>query len=151
MSDIDIKMRRNTSGIFDFEIENDQIVMDDGFDTVIYNSLLTDRRAAPEQIGDPIHRRGWAGDLTDERNRKAGSFLYLLEQERLTQSTLNRAVDYVEKALQHLIDDEHASDISVNASIVPGRGMQLNVSASIYAENGLISDKNITIWLATGI
>ena len=144
----DILMIQDSNGLFDFEIENHQVVLDDGFDTLIYNSLFTDRRASDLEVSDSKGRRGWPGDLNEATGRKIGSLLWLLEQSRLTQNTLNRAKDYAEKALQWMIEDEYCSSININTSIVPGSGMQLDIT--ITSKIGNIKDNKITIWINTG-
>jgi len=84
--------------------------------TAMLVSVFTDAMAAPDDVipdgtGDP---RGWWGDQFDP-DAPLGSKLWLLEREKQTQTTLNRAYDYLAEALRWLIDDGVVArfDISV--------------------------------------
>lgn len=86
---------------------------DDGLETAIIHSLLTDRMAEPDDIipgaGD---RRGFWADP------KYGSRLWLLHREKQLQSVVNRAREYAQQALDWLVEDGVAKAVTVTAEIV---------------------------------
>ena len=72
--------------------------------TAVAISLFTDRTAQPDDVipdgsGDP---RGW---WADDALNPIGSRLWLIDRSKRTQETLERAQDYINEALQWLIDD----------------------------------------------
>lgn len=84
--------------------------------TAVINSLFTWRRARPDDrlpdhSGD---RKGWWGDsFPGVANDEIGSRLWLLFRDQLTQQTMNRAREYIQEALQWMIDDGVASRIEL--------------------------------------
>lgn len=110
-------------GKIDLETGLTGLVKEDGLNTAVLISLLTDRRAEPDDrlptddgrtsiIG--ADRRGWAGDALDPTHR-IGSRLWLLAREKQTEETRRRAESYCREALQWLIDDIIASAIAIDA------------------------------------
>lgn len=94
--------------------------------TAIIVSLLTDRRAEPDDRlpdDDPRRasaigpdRRGWCGDMLAERTGdRIGSRLWLLAREKQNEETRLRAVAYCKEALQWLIEDGLAAAVTVEA------------------------------------
>lgn len=77
-------------------------------------SLFTWRRADKDDIAEG-QKMGWFGDVIEppEVNDQIGSRLWLLRREKITQSTINRAREYAQEALQWLIDDGVATKITV--------------------------------------
>lgn len=102
-----------------------------GLDTAIIISLFTDRRAEADDIlpdgGDD--RRGWWGDaFADKPGDKIGSRWWLLRRSKITEETLLRLEEYGMEALQWLLDDQVAVDLSVIASRVSRTGVQVDIS-----------------------
>lgn len=86
----------------------------------IMTSLFTDRRAndddeIPDGTTDP---RGWWADAID--GVKIGSRLWLLERARAIPETFRLAKEYIQEALQWLIDDGVADKIDVEIGTVSG-------------------------------
>ena len=84
--------------------------------TAVLNSLFTWRRARPDDRlpDDSEDRKGWWGDtFPDADHDQIGSRLWLLSREKLTQHTMNRARDYMQEALQWLIEDGVASRVEL--------------------------------------
>lgn len=82
-------------------------------------SLLSWRRAKPDDVDAEGQIMGWWGDdvTGDEvglEKDKIGSRLWLLRRQAVTQSVMNRARDYINEALQWLLDDKVCSLIAVN-------------------------------------
>lgn len=144
----DIKLKIE-NGAFDVVIENGDFATESGFDSVLWVSLFTDARATDSQVIVPQNRRGWLGNLASEiPERQLGGYLWLVEQRRLTQDTLNEVIDYARKSLEHLVDDGMALKIDVEGAIVPLRGIELSIK--ITSKDGVTSDHYIQMWRLTG-
>lgn len=99
-------------------VESSWLAVSDPLVRAAVISLFTWRRAKPDDPHEGV-RWGWWGDgLDDEPNDRIGSRLWLLAREKLTLSTLNRAREYAEEALQWLLEDRVATSISVTAERV---------------------------------
>ena len=121
----------------------------DGYDTAVWVSLFTDARASSEQVSAPERRRGWVGNTVSPiADRQLGGLLWLIDQRRLTQRTLNEAVDYARLSLMWLVEDGIASDISVTGRIVPKYGIELDIT--LTAQDGGVSKRNLRLWEVTG-
>lgn len=144
----DIKVTLN-NGRFDISFENGDIVAEDGFDTAIYVSLFTDARAPENLVAIPEKRRGWIGNTASPvEGRDLGGLLWLVDQRRLTQKTLNATVDYARKALNWFVDDGLLSRIDVTGVIIPKEGVRLGVTMT--ALNGKTETRYFDIWKLTG-
>ena len=146
---IDVKFDLDSYGKFDFGINNGDLVGEDGYDTAIWVSLFTDARADSTQVPIPEYRRGWLGNTVSViPDRQLGGYLWLIDQRRLIQKTLNEAIDYTKKALQWMIDDNICSEVTVTSKLIPGLGIELDVN--ITSIQGELSTKNIKLWKLTG-
>ncbi|WP_307734443.1 phage GP46 family protein [Xanthomonas albilineans] len=100
-------------------------------------SLFTWRRAnADDTLPDPRgFRMGWWGDTYPVvANDRIGSRLWLLARAKLTPSTVQRAQDYAEEALQWLIEDGVAARIAVRAE---RQGLStLALQCTLFAADG---------------
>jgi len=112
-SELDI----TTNGTVDVSTES-------GLRTAVLLSLFTDRRAAnDDEIPDGgTDRRGhWADAFTDKNQTAASSRLWLLQREKQTEQTRQRAIDYSNEALQWLIDADVIRSVNTEANwIRPG-------------------------------
>lgn len=144
----DIKLSLQ-DGYFDIVIEDGDFANEDGFDTAVWVSLFTDARATVSQVLLPERRRGWIGNIVSEvPERELGGYLWLVEQRRLTQDTLNEMIDYSRKALNYLIEDNIALKIEVTGEIIPRQGIELLIE--ITALDGVTSQHFIQMWKLTG-
>ncbi|MDE3022268.1 MAG: phage GP46 family protein [Pseudomonadota bacterium] len=105
-------------GYGDFSIAGTQLQSGNDLQTAIFISLFSDRMANPDDVipdgaGDP---RGWWGDLGQDF--PIGSRLWLLDRSKLTQSVANQARDYIQEALQWLIDDEVVASFDITTQII---------------------------------
>ena len=91
------------------------LVEDLDLETAALISIFTDRRADPsDQYGQAQHYKGgWWGSVTDGMGREMGSKLWLLRREKLTESNLKKAKNYLEDCLKWLVDDKVAAGVSV--------------------------------------
>ena len=114
---IDVKLTQGEDGIYDIDLdENGEFVLDYGFETTIGLSIFEERRATAAEVPTPENRRGWIGNiLSDIPGFEAGSKLWLLKQARLTPATVTAAKNYIQEALQWMIDDGFAKTITVAA------------------------------------
>jgi len=126
-------------GDFDFDSSAQDLEFDDGLETAILISLFSDRRAKEDDIlPDPGNRdrRGWWGDLVSNGDL-IGSKLWLLDREKTTPNVLIRAKQYVQEALQWLIDDGAAVKIRVETERQgPAENARLVIGVKIYKTEG---------------
>lgn len=114
------------SGDFDLE---------DGLDSSIMVSLFSDSRATSEEIQDPILRKGWWGNEVSEfPGHLIGSKLWLLDQARVTASTVRLTKAYMEECLAWLVKDKYVASIAVESApaLVNGKtGIQSTLELKI--------------------
>lgn len=138
-------------GIFDLEADgNGDLKLTGGFESAILCSLFSDRRAAADEVADPMKRRGWIGNLLASiPNDNFGSGFWLYEQARGTQAVCNGMKDEALKALQWLLDDDLVKAISASVSYIPAkRRMILDIAATDAL--GRITRRSYEIWQRTG-
>lgn len=96
-------------------VESSWLAVTDPLVRAVVISLFTWRRARRDDPHEGV-RWGWWGDgLADLPNDRIGSRLWLLAREKLTQSTVNRAREYAEEALQWLLEDRVATSVVVTS------------------------------------
>lgn len=110
---------------FDLGLAGGDLAIDNGLKTAVMLSLFTDRLAEPDDaLPDGTDRRGWWADLplqptagpVSARKDMIGSRLWLLAREKATELTRQRAMAYAREALQWMLDDGIAEDVSVSAT-----------------------------------
>ena len=151
MADIDIAIDKNDEGIFDIAIESGDFKKVGGFDTQLKMSLFAERRADSSEQPVAELRRGWWGNLVGViQGFENGSKLWLLEQARLTQDTLNKAVDYARECLQWMVEDGHLINITVEGEFltIPQQGIRLTIV--LIRDNGITETKYFDLWENTG-
>lgn len=123
-----MKLIPKESGLIDFALKDSGALdVERSLESVVLISLFTDRRAKEDdEIPDSregqhaitVDRRGWAGDYLSEDGDRIGSRLWLLQREKQTEETRQRAIEYAREALTHLITDNIISEINVTAEWV---------------------------------
>jgi len=114
----DIALFQTESQFFDFEIENGDFKFTQGLDSAILTSLFLEKRADKSEVPRPELRRGWIGNLSNQDPTfEKGSKLWQLEQARLNQDSLNKAVNEAQLSLQWLVDDGLYIEIRVSGEI----------------------------------
>lgn len=129
---MDIALSQTGLGLgFDIEYRIGDFASDAGLETAVAISLFTDRRVTDDELPlGETDRRGWWGDMfPDLDGDQIGSKLWLLEREKITDDTLNRAQEYAEEALAWLIEDGVAESVTVEASV--GSSDRLDLAVSI--------------------
>lgn len=100
---------------------------------VILSSLLSDSR--DDSVSGPLgtYRGGWAGDprATDwSIPDRIGSRLWTVRRATLTEATLVRAEELAREALQWLVDDGIAEQVSVTVSRSGLESLQIGVTVA---------------------
>jgi phage gp46-like protein len=148
MGDYKLSFFEDTN-FYDISIKDGDIEIDDSFNTPIIVSLFSDARANESEVVPPFLRRGFWGDETSENpNDPFGSKLWLLEQARLTQEKLNKAISYARIALSWLVTDGFADQINVTGVIIPFVTIQLSVQ--IIVNGNIVESKSYDLWRNTG-
>lgn len=145
----DIELTQDNQGRFDIAIESGDIKSVDSLETALYVSLFTDARATDQQVFTPEYRRGWIGNLASPvEGRQLGGLMWLIDQRRLTQTTLNEVVDYARKSLQWMVDDGLCIKTAVSGSVIPTQGIRLNIG--ITSKEGVTESHYVDLWNKTG-
>lgn len=112
----DFKVRYDEEkGYYDLVFDDEgNLVLEDSLDNAINMSLFCDRRADESEVQVPELRRGWWGNTLNDNNHEIGSKLWLLEQRRASQNTLNDCGDYIRESLQWMLDDNVIKDLEVS-------------------------------------
>jgi phage gp46-like protein len=146
----DVLLEQDTYGKFDISFENGDLKKTSGLETALDVSIYTDARASSDLVPIPENQRGWLGNIVSPvTDRQLGGLLWLIDQRRLTQNTLNTAVDYARKSLNWLIKDQVAKNIEVTGEIVPRFGIELKII--LTAINGQTETRFYKLWEVTGI
>jgi phage gp46-like protein len=121
------------------------LLVDNGLQTAVTVSLLTDRLAEPgDVLPDNLGPRGWWAD--GYNGQRIGSRLWLLKRAVLTQNTLNLAQDYANEALAWLVEANIVGAVSVVATAVALNVMNLAVTLS----QGNAQPVYNVLWSSTG-
>lgn len=105
----------------DYAMSGMLLEADNGLDTAVILSLLTDRRANDDDAipgGVDDKRGGWMDTFLDVEGDQFGSRLWLLERAKLLPETVNRVRDYCYEALAWMIKAGIAKAVNVTASIM---------------------------------
>ena len=149
---IDIRLTQDSQNIFDINFDSTgDFDMVEGFDTSLQVSIFAERRAAESEVPDAIRRRGWIGNtLSDIPDFEIGSKIWLYEQAKLTNDTLNGVLDAATTATQWLIDDGFATNIT--ATIVgDSPASSISLKMTIFADSSQVEERFFTLWQQTGV
>ena len=130
----DLALAPDADGILDLVIDEEagDLTTVNGLETAFVLSLFSDQRALPDEVADPLERRGWDGDLYSDRpeDRFGSRYWLWIEQARLTQTERNYArLDTID-ALQWMVDAGLLRSVDAQAGIAPGkRAMQVQIIA----------------------
>jgi phage gp46-like protein len=130
MENGDIGFFVNAPNDFDLRITGHDLATDDGLRTSVLLSLFTDCRVNEEEVPvGELSQRGWWGDLfSDVDGDQLGSRLWLLNREKRTIETLNRAEDYARESLAWLVEDGVAETLDTQASYDENGNMILGIT-----------------------
>lgn len=111
MSDIAIEYKSQIKE-YDISILNGDLKECDDLDSAVIISLFTWARASAGEVDENAPRFGWFGDKIDADNTDStGSKLYLLKRKKITNQTIMDSREYIEQALQWMIEDGVATEI----------------------------------------
>lgn len=115
----------------DISVDAGDLVAEDGLKTAVILSLFLDRRADPDDAipdGTGDLRGSWMDAFPVVTNDLRGSKLWLLAREKDLQSVLNRAREYAQEALEWMIEDGIAENVTVDAESQGNHRLALSVS-----------------------
>lgn len=138
----DLAVIRGADGIIDFDIDIDSrdAVTDQGLYEALLISLFSDRRAASDEVADPMKRRGWICDLiSDVPGDRHGSGLWLYAQSRLTPDIQAGIEAEARGALAWLVEERLVSAVSV-ATERQDAARQLMLNVTLTLTNGNVSE-----------
>lgn len=143
----DVLIQADSDGLYDLVVDGNLFASAGGFETAIPVSLFTDARAPAALVSEPQYRRGWIGNLmTAATMRQLGSILWVLDQTRITQETLNVARLAAQDAFQWMLDDGIALGVLVNVA----RASQVGIIISIQiTDTSNVVSRYQTLWRAT--
>lgn len=111
MSDIAIEYKSQIKE-YDISILNGDLKECDDLDSAVIISLFTWARASAGEVDENAPRFGWFGDKIDaDSTDSTGSKLYLLKRKKITNQTIMDSREYIEQALQWMIEDGVATEI----------------------------------------
>ena len=124
----------NGSGQGDLDFDSG-MVEDTTFETAITISLLTWRRCEKEDLPADLENLGgfWGDTFADVEGDRTGSKLWLLQGQKINNENLDLAKQYVEEALEWMIEDGIADKIDVKTS--RGEYDQLEIELFIQKPN----------------
>lgn len=134
MSDISLSLKDNC---FDIDIENGDLVADNGLETSVAISLFTDRRVNDEELPDlETDKRGWWGDSFPEVDQdRIGSRLWTLDRSKILPETLNRFNELCREALIWMQEDGIAGEIGISSEYNDDRQLITNIEISRPSED----------------
>ena len=111
MSIKDLKLTKNSNGIFDISFENGDFALTGGLETSFMMTIYCQKRE--DSIEDPSSRGGWIGNELNEDGFEQGSLVWTLFQEKLDDDIVNICQNYLEDAFQWYIDKGIAKEIDI--------------------------------------
>lgn len=132
---------------FDISVSNADLMTGDGLMTAVFISLFTWARAKPDdELAEASPKFGWWGDqLAEDKNQHLGSRLWLLQRKKLTQETINLAVDYIKEALAWMVQDGVVGNIDV---IAEKNGLyELDIKIILYRNGAQMAEMRFSkLW-----
>ena len=126
---------------YDYTVVDGDLAIDNGLESMVQMSLLTDARTEESEVDDPDDRRGWWGDLTERKDFRMGSKLWLLKRSKILRQTPAQAQGYIYSALKWMIEEGIARKIEVSATIAGNPPtMRLEYTVRIYKRVGGFED-----------
>lgn len=150
MNNIDLALSKNTGGIYDISFTDGDFTKMTGYDTAILLSLTCERRALESEVKIPQYRRGWWGnEANGYDNFEYGSKLWLLDQTRATQNTLNDSRTYANDSLQWMPDDNEVDAVLVDSEY--NSEMELIINIQFVRNNDKTLSRSYNLWQNTFI
>jgi phage gp46-like protein len=145
----DVLIKPDENGLYDIQIDGADFASAEGFETAIPTSYFTDARAPAVQVQEAQDRRGWAGNiLTIDIERELGGLLWILEQSRITEDTLNLAKSFAQESLQWMLDDNIARQVTVKVEQTGNR--EIRIFTDITTIDNTVQ-RYVTLWRSTDL
>lgn len=143
----DVRMILGADNIYDLELdEQGDLSNGDFFDTSLTYALLGERRASPSEVPQSQLRRGWIGNQNSDFEN--GSKLWLFEQARKTQTTLNGLTTAAFNGVSYFIEDGLVQNIEVN-SVFTNDGAAIEVVVIRFDSE--VDRRFFKLWDNTGV
>lgn len=148
MVDLDVSTRFDNNQIFDIAFDDSgDFLMTDSFDTAIKMSFFGEVRADRSEVPSPERRRGWWGNTVNVDNYEFGSKLWLLDQVRATQDTLNKAINYTQLGFQWFVSDNLLSKVEVTGELRPDN---VKLAIVLIRSNSIVETRYFDLWQNSG-
>lgn len=145
MAFVDVTLKKENRTFYDLDFVDGDLAKTDGFGSALKMSILCERRAEASEVPSPSKRRGWWGnEALDIANFEIGSKLWLLNQARSTNVTLNRAVTYSQDATQWFVDDTYLDKVLVSSEYSDDTTM--NISINLIRGQDKVLSMGFRIW-----
>lgn len=148
----DFATTRDAEGVYDLVIDANarELGTTGGFETAIACSLFSDRRAFSDEVADPLHRRGWIGNLVaDVPSDNYGSGLWLYEQRRMSGDVRASLRMEIIQSLEWMVNQRLILSIDATVTFNPAK-RQTTVAVSAVDKLGGVSVRSYEIWQRTG-
>ncbi len=147
-SDIKLRTANAASRVYDLNFVAGDFELTSGLDTAILMSLSCERRASESEIKLPQYRRGWLGnEINGFNNFEYGAKLWLLNQARATQDTLNKAVTYSQQALHWLVTDSYVQSVVISAEY--NSALDLILRIQFVRQDNVTEIRSYNLWQNT--
>src|SRR3990167_11218221 len=129
MTDIALVLTENS---FDVEIQESDLMPDEGLETAVAISLFSDRRVSDEQLPDfETDKRGYWGDAFPEVDKdKIGSRLWTMDRSKVLTETPRRSEELCKEALEWMKEDGIAGEITINSEYNESKHMTTEIQIS---------------------
>lgn len=147
---VDFKLFKDKFGLYDIGLEsNGDFSTVSSFDTAILVSLFADKRADESEVSAPERRRGWWGNAfyQSEDDLEMGSKLWIYEQARLTQATVNGVDNATNDGLFWFVTTGRLKDISV---ITEAGESNITINIKLVRFNSKTESQSFELWNRTG-
>lgn len=134
----DLAFEQDSEGLFDLVIDETtrDLKVSDGLEASILVSLFSDRRAAADEVADPMRRRGWIGNLISEvPGDNHGSGLWLYEQARMTGEVVVGVKAEAVQSLEWMVDERLIDTVDAQVISEPSK-RQLTLLMSVTDPQG---------------
>lgn len=143
MSDVGIFI---IDGCFQLNFENGDYARDETLETAVIISLFSDQRATETEASEygDVNKRGWWADMFPSvEGDEIGSKIWLLGRSKVSNENLVAHETYAKNALNWMLDDGVAKEISAVATYDENLRMQLEITITRPDGN---EDKFGVVW-----
>ena len=143
----DVIIKQGDGGYYDIAFTSaGDIDTAHSLDTAILMSILAEVRAAPSEVPESQHRRGWIGNESTQ-GIEMGSKSWLFEQARVTGSNLAELGVIINNGLKWLIEEDTAISTSVNVFF---RNSVVQVEVVLVRASSAVEKRFFELWNNTG-